>query len=86
MPSEPGSEEVMVFVVLKDSARGDAAVCAKAVQEIVAAGPLCDLDDRRLARYGMISGRLQRDRIPALEALAVVASVSINRTRHGAEQ
>jgi hypothetical protein len=78
---DESSCEVFVHIVLKDWARKDDAAREQAVEAIVRVSDLRDLNQKRLRRFGIVSGRIHRDRLALLKALSAMESVSEDTER-----
>ncbi len=70
-----------VHVTIKEEFCGDAASRNRARAEVVAASGLRNINEKRLERFGILSGDVDADRIAALRALPVVASVEVDERR-----
>jgi hypothetical protein len=73
---KPGADELIVHVVLKEWARKDEAARDRAVQAILEVSCLRDLNEKRLRRYGIVSGIIPRERFAILKALSALEAVS----------
>jgi len=73
---KPNAGELIVHIVLREWARTDEAARDQAVKAIVDVSGLRDLDEKRLRRYGIVSGIIPRERLGVLRALSTMESVS----------
>lgn len=72
------AEEVMVHIVLKGDARASTGALEEAVKTLTEVGGLRELNRHRLDRFGIASGWVRKSSIPALKALNVVDSVTLD--------
>jgi hypothetical protein len=77
----PGTA-VKVHVVLQRDVVKDPARRREALAAIVDRSGIHDINEKRLERFGIVSGMVDADRINALRGMEQVRSVSMDEERH----
>ncbi len=73
---KPNAGELIVHIVLREWAREDESARQQALKAIVEVSGLRDVNEKRLRRYGIVSGIIPQERLEVLRALSAMESVS----------